>query len=101
MRPRLLYFPSMSRSAVRVLAFGRYAEVLGAETLEIDLLPGATVRDMLQVIRERPGGNLLPQQVLCAVNLGQVDAVSDETVRRTLKKGRSNRGKSAPGASPR
>ena len=69
-----MYFPSMSRSAVRVLAFGRYAEVLGAETLEIDLLPGATVRDMLQVIRERPGGNLLPQQVLCAVNLGQVDA---------------------------
>jgi transposase len=35
------------------------------------------------------------------VALGQVESISDETVRRTLKKGRSSRGKSAPGASPR
>lgn len=35
------------------------------------------------------------------VALGQVESLSDETVRRTLKKGRSNRGKSAPGASLR
>lgn len=64
----------MSETAVRVLAFGRYAEVLGAESLEIGLPPSATVRELLQVIRERPGGNLLPQQVLCAVNLRQVGA---------------------------
>jgi transposase len=35
------------------------------------------------------------------VALGQVESLSDETVRRLLKKGRSSRGKSVPGASPR
>jgi transposase len=35
------------------------------------------------------------------VALGEVESLSDETVRRTLKRGRSSRGRSAPGASPR
>jgi molybdopterin converting factor small subunit len=56
---------------LQVLLFGRYAEVLGAETLRISLPAGATVADAVQAVRERPSGNLLPRQVLCAVNLRQ------------------------------
>jgi molybdopterin synthase sulfur carrier subunit len=61
----------MTTLDLHVLLFGRYAELLGADRLEISLAPGATVADALQAVRERPAGNLLPHQPLCAVNLRQ------------------------------
>ena len=63
----------MSEVRVRVLAFGHYAEVLGAESLEVTARPGMTVRDALEMVRERPGGKLLPAHILCALNLRQAE----------------------------
>ena len=59
---------------LQVLLFGRYAELFGAESLPLRLARGATVADALQVLREQPAGKLLPRQLLCAVNLRQVDS---------------------------
>lgn len=49
------------------------------------------------------GRNFWTMQLLAErmVALGKVDSLSDETVRRLLKKGRSSRGSTAPGAFPR
>lgn len=62
----------MTSLELQVLLLGRYAELLGAESVAIRLSPGATVADALNAVREQPAGNLLPQQLLCAVNLRQV-----------------------------
>jgi molybdopterin converting factor small subunit len=56
---------------LQVRLFGRYAELLGAESVTVSLALGATVADALQAVRERPAGNLLPRQLLCAVNMRQ------------------------------
>ena len=61
----------MTSFELQVLLFGRYAELFGAESLPLRLTAGATVADAVQALRERPAGNLLPRQLLCAVNLRQ------------------------------
>ena len=61
----------MSALQLQVLLFGRYAELFGTESLPVRLPAGATVADALQAVREQPAGNLLPRQLLCAVNLRQ------------------------------
>jgi molybdopterin converting factor subunit 1 len=53
---------------VTVLLFASYADILGTRSLDIDLAPGATVRDVLGRIRALPGANRLPSQPLVAVN---------------------------------
>jgi molybdopterin converting factor small subunit len=58
---------------VSVRLFARYAEVVGEERVEIALPTGATVADLLAVLRlQLPGFAVLPARPLCAVNLAHV-----------------------------
>jgi molybdopterin converting factor small subunit len=63
-----------SHLTVRVLLFASYAESLGAETLEVTVSSPATVGGIVEQLRARPGGGLLPPKPLCARNLAHVDA---------------------------
>ncbi|HEY8257391.1 MAG TPA: MoaD/ThiS family protein [Gemmatimonadales bacterium] len=58
--------------AVHVLLFASYAERLGFESLELRLPASETVAGVVERIRALPGGNGLPIQPLCAVNLTHV-----------------------------
>lgn len=54
---------------VRFRFFARYAELLGLETTSIHLTAPATVADAVAVLRARfPGGNVLPERPLVALN---------------------------------
>jgi molybdopterin converting factor small subunit len=57
---------------VRVLLFGRYAEIFGADAIDVSLTLPATVAEVVELVRGRPGGAELPARILCAVNLRQV-----------------------------
>jgi molybdopterin converting factor small subunit len=57
---------------VRVLFFARYAEVMGRESVALDLPPGSTVGDAVLAIRSLPGGSLLPARPLVARGTEQV-----------------------------
>lgn len=61
-----------STVTVHVLLFARYAEVLGADAVTLELPVPATVADVVLRLREAPGGAALPPRPLCAVNLVQV-----------------------------
>ena len=54
-----------------VATFARYAEVMGATTLRVDLREPATVADLIHALRSLPGGDVLPADPLLAVNLRQ------------------------------
>jgi molybdopterin converting factor small subunit len=56
---------------VRVLLFARYAEALGDSALTVTVSAPATLGSVLKAIRSRPGGDVLPERPLCAVNLIQ------------------------------
>jgi molybdopterin synthase sulfur carrier subunit len=56
---------------VSVLLFARYAEALGNASLTLTVSAPATLASVLKVLRDRPGGELLPDRPLCAVNLVQ------------------------------
>ena len=64
--------PPASPIQVRVLLFARYAELLGATALSLDIPAGSTVRDAVEALRRLPGGDALPGQLLVARNLEQV-----------------------------
>lgn len=53
---------------VSVLLFASYADALGASELALDLLPGATVADVVDTVRAMPGAERLPNTPLAAVN---------------------------------
>jgi sulfur-carrier protein len=57
--------------AVRVLLFASYAEALGQASLTLTVPVPATVAAVLQLLRRQPGGEVLPERPLCAVNLEQ------------------------------
>ena len=59
---------------VRVMLFARYAEVLGRESVALDLPAGSTVADAVAAIRCLPGGSLLPSRPLVARAMAQVRA---------------------------
>jgi molybdopterin converting factor small subunit len=59
---------------VRVLLFASYAEALGFDAVELALKSPARVGDALERLRCFPGGERLPPQPLCALNLSQVGA---------------------------
>jgi len=61
---------------IRVLLFARYAELLGADHLDLAGRPGMTVGDVVSSIRQLPGGDGLPARPLCALNLLQVDGTA-------------------------
>ena len=58
-------------TSFNVATFARYAEVMGATTLQVDLHEPATVADLILALRSLPGGAMLPSDPLIAVNLQQ------------------------------
>jgi molybdopterin converting factor small subunit len=54
-----------------VATFARYAEVMGATSLSVELVEPATVADLIVALRLLPGGALLPATPIVAVNLEQ------------------------------
>ncbi|MGH7594323.1 MAG: MoaD/ThiS family protein [Gemmatimonadales bacterium] len=54
-----------------VRLFARYAELFGAEQVEVMLPPKACVADLLTALRSFPGGASLPAQPFVAVNMAQ------------------------------
>ena len=63
----------------RVLLFARYAELLGAEEVAVDLPDRPTIATLLDALRALPGGALLPPRPVVARNLGvaRLDDVID------------------------
>jgi len=59
---------------IRVMLFARYAEVLGRESVALDLPAGSTVADAVAAVRSLPGGALLPARPLVARAMAQVRA---------------------------
>ena len=55
----------------RVATFARYAEVMGATTLEVELSEPASVADLITALRSLPGGAVLTATPILAVNLQQ------------------------------
>ena len=71
----------MNRHTVRL--FARYAELFGAEQVEVMLPANATVSELVTALRALPGGAVLPERPFVAVNMsqaapGQQVALSDE-----------------------
>ena len=60
-------------ATIRVLLFARYAELFGADHLDLAGRPGMTVSDVVSPIRQLPGGDGLPSRPLCALNLRQAE----------------------------
>ena len=53
---------------VTVLLFASYAVAIGANSLALELPPGATVGDVVTHVQALPGAARLPQNPLVAVN---------------------------------
>jgi sulfur-carrier protein len=53
---------------VTVLLFASYADAIGKTSIQLDLAPGSTVRDVLGALAALPGGDRLPPRPLVAVN---------------------------------
>jgi molybdopterin converting factor subunit 1 len=53
---------------VTVLLFASYADAVGRSSIELDLEVGATVRDVLEHVREMGNGKRLPPAPMVAVN---------------------------------
>ena len=60
--------PLVETVTVRVLLFGRYAELLGLPELSIELERPATIASLLAELRNRAGGSELPPSPLAARN---------------------------------
>lgn len=59
---------------VRTLFFASYRDIAGADELELDVVPGATVRSLVASLRERGGAwTRLPAEPVVAVNLEYVN----------------------------
>ena len=56
---------------IRVQLFARYAELLGADYLDVPVEGVETVADLLSRIRTLPGGAAIGDSTLVAVNLKQ------------------------------
>ena len=62
----------MNRHVVRL--FARYAELFGAEQVEVQLPANSHVADLIVALRALPGGASLPARPFIAVNLAHADA---------------------------
>ncbi|HJU91271.1 MAG TPA: MoaD/ThiS family protein [Gemmatimonadaceae bacterium] len=58
---------------ITALLFASYADVVGADRVQLTLAPGSTVGDALTELRARAGGNRLPPKPLTAVNLSYAE----------------------------
>ena len=56
-----------------VLLFARYAELFGADQVEVTLPEGGRVTDLIDALRNLPGGAVLPAVPFVAVNLAKAD----------------------------
>jgi molybdopterin converting factor small subunit len=65
-------------STVTVQLFASYADLFGAPAIELPLIPGTTVQDLLHRIRSLPGASSLPPAPRIAVN--RTFAASDQIV---------------------
>lgn len=63
--------PGAIPPTIRVLLFARYAELLGADRLELPAGGLVTAGDVLARIRSLPGGAGIGESTLMAVNLRQ------------------------------
>lgn len=54
---------------ITTLLFASYSDALGADAVRLELEPGATISDAVEVLRARPGGSSIPARPLVAVNL--------------------------------
>lgn len=59
----------MTRYSVRL--FARYAELFGAEQVDVMLPWNASVADLITALRDLPGGASLAAQPFVAVNMAQ------------------------------
>jgi molybdopterin converting factor subunit 1 len=62
--------------SLRVLLFARFADLLGASELLLDLPAGVTVGEVLEAVRALPGGAAIPSAALVAVNFEQADSTT-------------------------
>jgi molybdopterin converting factor small subunit len=62
----------MNQHTVRL--FARYAELFGADQVEVMLPPNASVTDLIGALRALPGGASLPGRPFVAVNMSQANA---------------------------
>jgi molybdopterin converting factor subunit 1 len=62
-------YDAESIMTVTVLLFASYADALGTASLDVELPRDSTVRDLVDVVRARPGAERLPAAPLVAVNL--------------------------------
>lgn len=59
---------------VRTLFFASYRDFAGVDELEVELVPGASVSDLVALLRERGGGwRRLPEEPVVAVNMEYAD----------------------------
>jgi molybdopterin converting factor small subunit len=65
---------TLSPFTIQVRLFARYAEVLGADRVEVTLPGNGTVADAIGAVRALPGGAVLPTRLLVARGLEQVTA---------------------------
>jgi molybdopterin converting factor small subunit len=76
MRPGFLFDTKELRGAyirsypmtVTVLLFASYADALGKSSIQVNIPPGSTVRDILSKLAAMPGGDRLPPKPLVAIN---------------------------------
>lgn len=61
----------MTRDAITVLLFARYAELLGLSTVSIPAAADQTVGSVVEHLRRLPGGGALPARPFVAVNMEQ------------------------------
>lgn len=55
---------------IRTLFFASYRELAGSDELSVDLIPGATVRELVAELRRRgPSWERLPMEPAVAVNM--------------------------------
>ncbi len=59
-----------------VLLFARYAELLGAASVEVEIAAGATIADLVAALRALPGGASLPANPVVAVAHAKADAAT-------------------------
>jgi molybdopterin converting factor small subunit len=59
---------------VQVLLFARFAEILGADRIALQLPRPATLQSVLDRLRAMPGGDALPARPLLARNQAQAPA---------------------------
>lgn len=58
----------------RVLLFARYADLFGSAEVHVALPDSASVGDLITALRSLPGGRVLPDHPMVAVNLTHAES---------------------------